>query len=132
MGICKDLPSMFYHIKSYTTTRKPININGNTEGIFPSVNFRGILPTEIFPQYIPRELRWDKKIKTKKKKMMTCQDLPTELPTEFIPSVNSVSKFVGKLVYTIHHVNYKGNHRRTKSVGIFQRAPELFTFQLHC
>jgi len=39
---------------------------------------------------------------------------------------------VGKLVYTVHHANYKGNHRQTKSVSIFQRAPELFTFQLHC
>ena len=28
------------------TTRKLINTNGNTEGIFPSVNFRGILPTD--------------------------------------------------------------------------------------
>ena len=75
------------------TIRKPINTNRNTEGIFPSVNFRGILPTEIFPRYIPRELRSDKKIKTKKK-MMTCQDLPTELQTEFIPSVNpSVNLF---------------------------------------
>ena len=49
------------------TTRKPINTNGNTEGIFPSVNFRGILPTDIFPRYIPRELQRDKKIKTKQK-----------------------------------------------------------------
>ena len=49
------------------TTRKPINTNGNTEGIFPSVNFRGILPTDIFPRYIPRELRRDKKLKQSKK-----------------------------------------------------------------
>ena len=48
------------------TTRKLINTNGNTEGIFPSVNFRGILPTEIFPRYIPRELPWEKKLKKKK------------------------------------------------------------------
>jgi len=60
------------------TTRKPINTNGNTEGIFPSVNFREILPTDIFPWYISRELRRDKKIKIKQKKMMMCQDLPTE------------------------------------------------------
>jgi len=46
--------------------------------------------------------------------------------------IYSIGKSVGKLVYTVHHVNYKGNHWRTKSVGIFQRAPELFTFQLHC
>jgi hypothetical protein len=50
------------------TTRKPINTNGNTEGIFLLVNFRGILPTEIFSRYIPRELQWEKKIKTNKKK----------------------------------------------------------------
>jgi len=54
------------------TTRKLINTNGNTEGIFLSVNFRGILPTEIFPRYIPRELPWEKKLKQSKKKMMTC------------------------------------------------------------
>jgi len=38
----------------------------------PSVNFRRILPTKIFPRYIPRELPWEKKIKTKQKKMITC------------------------------------------------------------
>jgi hypothetical protein len=89
-----------------------------TDGHIPSVYTEGI--TE------------GKKIKTKQKKIMTCQDLPTELPTEFIPSVKSVGKSVGKLVYTVHHVNYKGNHRRILSVCIFQRAPELLTFQLHC
>jgi hypothetical protein len=50
------------------TTRKSINTNGDTEGIFSSVNFRGILPTEIFPRYIPRELQWEKKLKQSKKK----------------------------------------------------------------
>jgi hypothetical protein len=49
------------------TTRKSINTNGNAEGIFPSVNFRGILPTKIFPRYIPRELPWKKKLKQSKK-----------------------------------------------------------------
>jgi len=34
--------------------------------------YRGILPTEIFPRYIPRELPWEKKLKQSKKKMMTC------------------------------------------------------------
>jgi hypothetical protein len=53
-------------------TRKSINTNENTEKIFPSVNFRGILPTKIFPRYIPRELQWGKKFKTKQKQMMTC------------------------------------------------------------
>ena len=84
------------------------------------------------PSVYTERITEGKKIKTKQKKIMTCQDLPTELPTEFIPSVKSVDKSVGKLVYTIHYVNYKGNHRRILSVGIFQRAPKLFTFQLHC
>jgi len=52
-------------INKNCTTRKPINTNGNTEGIFPLVNFQGILPTDIFPRYIPRELWRDKKIKKK-------------------------------------------------------------------
>jgi len=55
-----------------TTTRKLINTNGNTEGIFSSVNFRGILPMEIFPRYIPMELPWDQNLKQSKKKKMTC------------------------------------------------------------
>jgi hypothetical protein len=54
------------------TTRKSINTNGNTEGIFLSVNFRGILSTNIFPRYRPRELQWEKKLKQSKNKMMTC------------------------------------------------------------
>jgi len=83
-----------------------------TDGNIPSVYTEGITV--------------GKKIKTKQKN----DDVSGF--TNGILSVNSVDKSVGKLVYTIHHVNYKGNHRRTKSVGIFQRAPELFTFQLHC
>jgi hypothetical protein len=74
------------------TTRKLINTNGNTEGIFPSVDFRGILPTEIFPRYIPRELPWKKKLKQSKKND-DVSFLPKDLLTEFIPSIN----FVGKL-----------------------------------
>jgi len=73
-------------LKVVDTTRKPINTNENIEGIFSSVNFQGILPMDIFPRYIPRELQRDKKIKTKQKKMITCQDLPTK----FIPSVNQL------------------------------------------
>jgi hypothetical protein len=49
------------------TTRKSINTNENSERIFSSVTFRGILPTEIFPRYIPRELQWEKKLKQSKK-----------------------------------------------------------------
>jgi hypothetical protein len=111
----------------HITTRKSINTNENTERIFPSVNFRGILPTELFPRHIPRELQWEKKIKTKQKKNNDVSGFTNGM-TDII---YSVGKSVGKLVCTVHHVNYKGNHRRTKSVGIFQRAPELFTFQLH-
>jgi hypothetical protein len=49
------------------TTRKLMNTNGNTERIFPSVNFRGILPMKIFSRYIPRELQSKKKLKQSKK-----------------------------------------------------------------
>jgi hypothetical protein len=70
-----------------------INTNENTEGIFSLLNFRGILPTEIFPRYIPRELQWEKKIKKKsKKKNDDVSFLPMELPTEFIPFVKSIGK----------------------------------------
>jgi len=62
--------------------RKLINTNGNIEGIFLSVNFRGILPTEIFPRYIPTELPWEKNLKQSKKKD-DVPFLPTALPTEF-------------------------------------------------
>jgi len=68
------------------TTRKLINTNGHTEGIFSSVNFRGILPTEIFPRYLPMELPWEK-IKTKQKND-DVSFLPNELPTE---------NFIGKI-----------------------------------
>jgi len=74
--ICLCLPT--------TTTRKSINTNKNTERIFPSVNFQGILLTEIFSRYIPRELQWEKKLKQNKKN----NDV-SFLPTKFIPSVNS-------------------------------------------
>ena len=50
------------------TTRKSINTNRNIKRIFPLVNFRGILPTEIFPRYIPRKLPWEKKLKQSKKR----------------------------------------------------------------
>ena len=61
------------------TTRKLINTNGNTEGIFLSVNFREILPTEIFPRYIPTELPWEKNLKQSKKKMTCyfCRRIPS-------------------------------------------------------
>jgi hypothetical protein len=65
------------------TTRKLINTNRNTDGIFSSVNFR-------FPRYIPTELPWEKNLKQSKKKN-DVSFLPTELPTE-IPTENSVGK----------------------------------------
>jgi hypothetical protein len=47
-----------------------------------SVNFRGILPTEIFPRYIPRELPWEKNLKQSKKNN-DMSFLPMKLLTEF-------------------------------------------------
>jgi hypothetical protein len=78
------------------TIRKLINTNGNIEGIFPSVNFRGILPTKIFPRYIPRELPWEKKLKQSKKKwwrVIFTNGITDE--TNFVG--DSVGKFAGKL-----------------------------------
>jgi hypothetical protein len=68
--------------KKVFTTRKLINTNGNTDGIFSSVNFRGILPNEIFPRYIPTELPWEKNLKQSKKKD-DVSFLPTELPSDY-------------------------------------------------
>jgi hypothetical protein len=41
---------------SYVIIRKLINTNRNIKGIFSLVNCQRILPTEIFPWYIPRKL----------------------------------------------------------------------------
>ena len=85
------------------TTRKSINTNGNTEGITVG-----------------------KKIKTKQKKMTTCHFLPTKIPS-VIPSVNPL--------VNCEHCSSCQIQRELPmefSVGIFQRAPELFIFQLHC
>jgi hypothetical protein len=70
------------NMKLYTT-RKLINTNGNTEKIFQSINFREILPTEIFPWYIPRKLQWGKKLKQSKKKNDDVSFLPTELSRRY-------------------------------------------------
>jgi hypothetical protein len=78
---------MLIHSSILSTTRKLINTNGNTDGIFSSVNFRGILPTEIFLRYILTELPWEKNLKQNKKKD-DVSFLPTEISTEF-----SVGKF---------------------------------------
>ena len=73
------------------TTRKLINTNGNTEGIFSSVNFRGILPTEIFPRIYRWNYRGKKNLKQSKKKKMTChfyqRNYRRKIPS-VIPSVN--------------------------------------------
>jgi uncharacterized phage-associated protein len=69
------------------TTRKLINTNGNTDGIFSSVNFREILPTE---------LPWEKILKQSKKKKMTCHFYQRNYRRN-IPSVKSLGDFVGKL-----------------------------------
>jgi len=60
MKICTKIVLHVVELSS-VTTRKSINTNGNTERIFLSVYFQGILPTEIFHRYIPRELQWEKK-----------------------------------------------------------------------
>jgi hypothetical protein len=101
----------------YIATRKSIDTNENIERIFLSVNFRGILPTEIFPRYISRELQWEKKLKQSKK-----NNNVSGFTNGITDGIYSVGKSIGKLIYTIHHVNYKGNHQRTKSVGIFQSS----------
>ena len=72
-----------------------------------------------------------KKIKTKQKKNDDVSFLPTELPmdlsTEFIPLVN--------LLVNCEQCSSCQLQRESPTeffVGIFHRAPELFTFQLHC
>jgi hypothetical protein len=67
------------------------------------------------------------KIKTKQKKNDDMSFLPTELPTKFIPSVTS-------LVNCEYYSSCQLQRELPTefSVGIFQSAPELFTFQLHC
>jgi hypothetical protein len=52
--------------------------------------------------------------------------LPTELLTEFIPAVNSLVNCKHCPLCQLQRESPIKN-----SVGIFQRAPELFTFQLH-
>ena len=91
----------------HSTTRKLINTNGNTNGIFSSVNFRGILLTKIFPQYIPTELPWENFFKQSKKKRWRV------IFTNGIPSVN------------YEHCSSCQLQRESPtefSVGIFQRV----------
>jgi hypothetical protein len=96
-----------------------INTNENIEGIFPSINFQGILPTEIFPWYIPRE----KKLQQSKKKwwrVIFTNGIPDRITDRRNSIGNSVGKFVCKNMNTVHHVNYKGNHRRN-CLSVFSR-----------
>jgi len=79
------------------------------------------------PSVYTEEITVGKKIKTKQKKIDDVPFLPTELPTELIPSVNSL--------VNCEHCSSCQLQRESPtelSVGIFQRTPELFTFQLHC
>jgi len=63
-----------------------------------------------------------KKFKTKQKKKDDVSFLPTKLPTEF-----TVGKFRRYTVNTVHHVNYKGNHRRN-FLSVFFRECYLAVF----
>jgi hypothetical protein len=70
------------------TSRKSINTNENTEGIFSLVNCRWILPTEIFPRVFTEGIIVGKKIiKRKQKKWWRV----------IFNNGNSVKKIVGKL-----------------------------------
>ena len=62
----------------------------------PSVNFRGNLPTEIFPRYIPRDLPWEKKLKQSKKKWWHVIFYQRNYRWNFFVG-NSVGKSVDKL-----------------------------------
>jgi hypothetical protein len=59
---------IFFYKSNRITIGKSINTNGNIKGIFLLVNFLGILPAEVFPRYIPRELQWETKLKQSKRK----------------------------------------------------------------
>ena len=79
------------------TTRKLINTNKNIDEIFSSVNYWRFLPMEIYLQYIPRELQWEKQFKQWKKKMMTCHFLPTESQTKNTEGIFTFVNFRGIL-----------------------------------
>jgi hypothetical protein len=100
--------NLFFLFSSHTT-RKLINTNGNTEGIFSSVNFRGILPTEIYRGNISV----GKKFKTKQKKMMTCHFYRRNY------SLGNKFTFYYQRIYR-RSKNYRQKiHRRSISVGDF-------------
>jgi len=108
------------NINIVSTTRKLINTNGNTERIFSSVNFRGILPTEIFPRYIPTELPWKKNLKQSKKKRWRV------IFTDGIPDGHTDGIFRRKIPsVNCEHCSSWQLQRESPtefSVGIFQRV----------
>ena len=78
------------------------------------------------PSVYTERITVGKKLKQSNKKNDDMSFLPMELPTEFIPSVN--------LLVNCEHCSSCQLQRESPtkfSVGIFQRAPEPFTFQLH-
>ena len=81
--------------KIQLTIRKSINTNGNTEGIFLSVNFRRFLPTKIYPQYIPRELQWEKNNLNKK------NDDVLFFTNGMTNGINSVSKMLTLFIMSL-------------------------------
>ena len=114
---------LFYAIDGNVSThtiKKLINTNRNIEGIFPLKLYRWILPTTIFPRYLPRELQVGNKIiKTKQKKKHLRDDFTNEITRR----INFIDKTIDKLwILFIMSIT----ERITD--GIFQRALELFTF----
>ena len=63
------------------------------------------------------------KYKRKYRGNIFVSNFPRDFTDGNIPSVKSVGKFVGKTVNTVHHVNYKGNHR--------WNFPSVFSRELH-
>jgi len=121
-----DLCSCYwFRLLSTSTTRKLINTNGNTEGIFSSVNVNGFYRRK-YSLGIYRGNYSRKKIIKTNQKNNDVSFLLTKLPTEFIPSEKSEKS----LVSCEHCLSCQLQRESpTKNyVGIFQRALELFTF----
>ena len=116
------------------TTRKSINTNGNTKGIFPSVIFRGILSMEIFPRYTPRDLPWETKLKQSKKNddvSFFTNGLTPSVNTSVTPTViltgnrhvtarTCFSNSVGNSVHYQKFAKYQRTPHPIISVGIFR------------
>jgi hypothetical protein len=101
--------------------------------------FQGILPTEIFPRYIPRELPWEKKLKQSKKKMITCHFYQRNYRRNFVGKLwilftMSITKGITDRIFcryfpessrTVHFpisllivVLYGQNHRRIEKSSV--------------